>query len=369
MSEWPGWLPIREDLRDLVAYGAPQLDVHTRLNTNENPYGLSDSLVADIAESVRAIAKDLNRYPDRDALALRAALAAYAQRSSGVVFDDEQIWVANGSNEIIQQILQAFGGLGHRAIGFTPSYSMHSIIARTTQTSWIDGHRDADFTLSAESAVAQIQNARPQVVFVTSPNNPTGTAVSLETQAAILAAAREIGALVVIDEAYAEFARVGTKSALTLIKEFPNALVTRTMSKAFAMAGTRVGYLAADQDVIRALMLVRLPYHLSAVTQAVALAALRHTDELLATVDAIKGQRDRISAELGRMGYSPVPSDSNFVLFGPIADPAGMWKALLARGVLIRDVGLPGLLRVTAGTVAETTTFLEALEEIGEETR
>jgi histidinol-phosphate aminotransferase len=369
MSEWPKWLPIRDDLREISTYGAPQIDVRARLNTNENPYELSDSLVADIGASVQAIAKNLNRYPDRDALELRDALADYATRSSSTKISGEHVWAANGSNEIIQQILQAFGGDQHCAIGFTPSYSMHSIIARSTQTSWIEGHREADFTLKAESAIAQIRAARPQLVFITSPNNPTGTAVSLETQRAILETAREIGALVVIDEAYAEFARAGTKSALTLIEEFPNALVTRTMSKAFAMAGTRVGYLVADPVVIRALMLVRLPYHLSTVTQAVALAALRHTVELLATVDAIKVQRDRIIVELTRMGFSPVPSDANFVLFGTMTDSAAMWRALLARGVLIRDVGLPGLLRVTTGTVAETTAFLEALEQIGQETR
>lgn len=369
MSDWPKWLPIRDDLRELTPYGAPQLTVGVRLNTNENPYGLSDSLVVDIAESVRAIAKDLNRYPDRDASALRTSLAAYATRSCGVNFTSEQIWAANGSNEIIQQIFQAFGGHGHTALGFVPSYSMHSLIARTTGTEWIDGHRDPDFTLAAASAVAQIRDSRPEIIFITSPNNPTGTAVSLETQRAILEAAREIGALVVIDEAYAEFARAGTRSALTLLAEFPNALITRTMSKAFAMAGTRVGYLVADPVVIDALMIVRLPYHLSAVTQAVALTALRHAAELLATVDAIKVQRDRIIAELTRMGFTPVPSDANFVLFGPFSDPKAAWAALLARGVLIRDVGLPGLLRVTAGTVAETTAFLEALEEISQETR
>lgn len=369
MSEWPNWLPIRDDLRELMPYGAPQLEVSTRLNTNENPYGLSDSLVSDITKSVNAIAKDLNRYPDRDALDLRTALAAYATRSCGIDFTSEQTWAANGSNEVIQQILQAFGGHGHTALGFMPSYSMHSLIARTTGTSWIDGHRDPDFTLSAESAIAQIRGAKPQIIFITSPNNPTGTAVSLETQRAILETALEIGALVVVDEAYAEFARTGTLSALTLLRDFPNALVTRTMSKAFAMAGTRVGYLVADPVVVDALMIVRLPYHLSAVTQAVALAALRHADELLATVDAIKVQRDRIASELVSMGFAPVPSDANFVLFGPFADQKAAWTALLSRGVLIRDVGLPGLLRVTAGTVAETTAFLEALEEISQETR
>jgi histidinol-phosphate aminotransferase len=369
MSNWPDWLPIRNDLRELVAYGAPQLEARARLNTNENPFGLSDLLVDDIANSVRAIAKDLNRYPDREALALRSALAAYAQRSSAVSFGSEQIWAANGSNEIIQQILQAFGGIEHTAIGFTPSYSMHSIIAHTTQTSWIDGHRDVHFSLNSDAAVAQINACRPQIIFITSPNNPTGTVVSRETQRAILACALEIGALVVIDEAYAEFSRDPTQSALTLLAEFPNALVTRTMSKAFAMAGTRVGYLLANSSVIEALKLVRLPYHLSSVTQTVALAALRHSDELMATVDEIKLQRDRITSELSRIGFAPVPSDANFVLFGPIKNSAEMWGALLARGVLVRDVGLPGFIRVTAGTAAETTIFLEALEEIGQETR
>jgi len=367
MSEWPAWLPIRDELKALSPYGAPQLDVFARLNTNENPYSLSDALVTDIADSVRSIAKDLNRYPDREAIALRSALAEYLTRSTSVAVTADQTWAANGSNEIIQQILQAFGGAGHTAIGFTPSYSMHPLIARATGTRWIDGHRDADFALSAASAADQISEARPHIVFITSPNNPTGTAVPLETQKAILEVAREVGALVVIDEAYAEFSRPGTKSAITLLEEFPNALVTRTMSKAFAMAGTRLGYLAADPTIIAAMMIVRLPYHLGAVTQAVALAALRHADELLATVDAIKTQRDRIVSELTEMGFDPLSSDANFVLFGPIADAKATWEALLARGVLIRDVGLPGLLRVTAGTAAETTAFLEALREISQE--
>ncbi len=367
MSEWPTWLPIRDELKALSPYGAPQFEVFARLNTNENPYPLSDALVADIADGVRSIARDLNRYPDREATALRSALAQYLTQSTGIAVTADRTWAANGSNEIIQQILQAFGGAGHTAIGFTPSYSMHPLIARTTGTRWIDGHRDADFTLDASSAVDQILDARPQIVFITSPNNPTGTAVPHETQRAMLEASLEVGSLVIIDEAYAEFARPGTKSALTLLEEFPNALVTRTMSKAFAMAGTRLGYLAADPTIIAAMMIVRLPYHLSTVTQAVALAALRHTDELLATVDAIKVQRDRIISELTKMGFAPLPSDANFVLFGPITDVKATWQALLARGVLIRDVGLPGLLRVTAGTVAETTAFLEALGEISQE--
>ena len=246
---------------------------------------------------------------------------------------------------------------------------MHSIIARTTGTNWIEGHRDSDFNLNAESAIEQIKQSRPQIIYITSPNNPTGTSVSTETQRAIFETARELGAVVVVDEAYAEFAHTPTDSAVHLLGAFPNVLVTRTMSKAFAMAGTRLGYLVADSAVIDALMLVRLPYHLSAVTQAVALAALRHADELLATVEAIKDQRDRITEELTKMGFSPIHSDANFVLFGPFADSKVAWEALLDHGVLIRDVGLPGLLRVTAGTAAETTAFLEALGKISEETR
>jgi histidinol-phosphate aminotransferase len=258
-------------------------------------------------------------------------------------------------------LLQAFGGAGRTALGFTPSYSMHPIIAAGTGTGWVDGHRREDFTLDPAAAVAQLRAVRPDVVFVTSPNNPTGTAVDLGTVAELYAAT---DGLLVVDEAYAEFARPGTPSALTLLAGRPRLVVSRTMSKAFGMAGLRLGYLAADPAVVDALQLVRLPYHLSSLTQAAARAALAHTEELLATVDAVKAQRDRIVAALPGLGLTSVPSDANFVLFGRFPDARAAWQALLDRDVLVRDVGLPGWLRVTAGTPEETDAFLAALGEV-----
>jgi histidinol-phosphate aminotransferase len=354
-------LPLRPELRGRTPYGAPQLPARYRLNTNENPYPLPAALLADLAGSLSEAARDLNRYPDRDAVALRADLAGYLRRTSGEAVEPAQVWAANGSNEILQQLLQAFGGPGRTALGFTPSYSMHPIISAGTGTAWVDGHRRADFTIDAEAAAAQVREVRPDVVFVTSPNNPTGTAVAQETIAAIHDAT---DGMVVVDEAYAEFARAGTPSALSLLSGRPRLVVSRTMSKAFGMAGLRLGYLAADPAVVDALQLVRLPYHLSALTQAAARTALTHTDELLATVDAVKAQRDRIIAALPALGLTSVPSDANFVLFGRFADAAKAWQALLDHDVLVRDVGLAGWLRVTAGTPEETDAFLTALGEV-----
>ena len=355
-------LPLRDDLRGRTPYGAPQLEVAVRLNTNENSYPVPAELVTDIVAAVQAAASGLNRYPDRDVVALRTELAAYL----GHRLTTAQVWAANGSNEVLQQVLQAFGGAGRTALGFTPSYSMHPIIAAGTSTSWVDGMREGDYTLDAARAAAQVKEYEPDVVFCCSPNNPTGTALGLDVVQAVLAVAP---GMVVVDEAYAEFARPGTPSALTLLPDHPRLVVTRTMSKAFAMAGLRVGYLAADPAVVDALQLVRLPYHLSTLTQAVARAALRHTSALLAGVDAIKAQRDRIVAALPGLGLTSVPSDANFVLFGRFADSGSAWRALLERGVLVRDVGLPSWLRVTAGTPSEVDGFLAALAEVAEEER
>jgi histidinol-phosphate aminotransferase len=357
-------LPLRPELRGRSPYGAPQLPARYRLNTNENPYPLPAALLADLAAALADAARDLNRYPDRDAVALRADLAGYLRRTSGEPIGPEQVWAANGSNEILQQLLQAFGGAGRTALGFTPSYSMHPIIAAGTGTAWVDGHRRSDFTIDTDAAVAQVRDLGPEVVFITSPNNPTGTAVALEAIAAIHDAA---SGMVVVDEAYGEFARAGTPSALTLLPGRPRLVVSRTMSKAFGMAGLRLGYLAADPAVVDALQLVRLPYHLGALTQAAARTALAHTDGLLATVDAVKEQRDRIVTALPGLGLSSVPSDANFVLFGPFADAAAAWRGLLEHDVLVRDVGLPGWLRVTAGTPEETDAFLTALGEVARE--
>ncbi|MDP9241116.1 MAG: histidinol-phosphate transaminase [Actinomycetota bacterium] len=350
-------LPIRDGLRDRSPYGAPQLDVPVRLNTNENPHPPPAALVDDLAAAVRARGSTLNRYPDREAVALRRDLAAYLGHGLSV----EQVWAANGSNEVLQQVLQAFGGPERSAMGFEPSYAMHPNISAATATEWVSGHRAADFGLSAEAAVIQVRADEPDVVFLTSPNNPTGTALTLDVVRAVCAAAP---GMVVVDEAYAEFARSGTPSALTLLPEFERLVVTRTMSKAFAMAGARLGYLAAAPAVIDALRLVRLPYHLSTLTQAAARVALAHTTELLSTVDDVRAERDRLVAALTAMGCAVVPSDANFVLFGGFADAGAVWQALLDRGVLVRDVGLAGWLRVTAGLPAEVDTFLSALREV-----
>ena len=356
------WLPLRPDLAGRTAYGAPQLDVPVRLNTNENPYGPSPGLVRAIADAVAQVAGRLNRYPDRDAVALRQDLAAYL----GHGLSWHQVWAANGSNEVIQQLLQAFGGPGRTAIGFEPSYGMHPLIARATATGWVSGARETSFGLDAGRAVQAIRGQRPDLVFLTSPNNPTGGALPLAVIEAVCDAAP---GMVVVDEAYAEFARDGTQSALALLPRYRRLVVTRTMSKAFALAGARVGYLAADPAVIEALLLVRLPYHLSAVTQAVARAALAHAAEPLATVQALRAERDRLVDWLRGQGLAVAGSDANFVLFGEFGDAHAIWQALLERGVLIRETGPPGWLRVTAGTPAEMDAFRGALLPVLDGTR
>ncbi|MDF4250077.1 histidinol-phosphate transaminase [Streptomyces sp. WMMB303] len=362
-------LPIRDELRGKSPYGAPQLDVPVRLNTNENPYPLPEALVARIAERVTEAARHLNRYPDRDAVELRTGLADYLSRTAGHSVDHRQVWAANGSNEVLQQLLQAFGGPGRTALGFEPSYSMHALLARGTGTGWLSGPRDDDFTIDTEAAVRAIAEHRPDVVFVCSPNNPTGTAVSEETVLALHDAAQaarpEHGALVVVDEAYGEFSH--HPSLLPLIEGRPRLVLSRTMSKAFGAAGLRLGYLAAAPAVVDAVQLVRLPYHLSAVTQATALAALEHTDTLLGYVAQLKAERDRLVSELRALGCEVTDSDANFVQFGRFDGAAGshaVWEALLARGVLVRDNGVPGRLRVTAGTPEENDTFLDAVRAV-----
>ncbi|MGH8883523.1 MAG: histidinol-phosphate transaminase, partial [Stackebrandtia sp.] len=282
-------LPLRENLRGKSPYGAPQLSVPVQLNTNENPHPPSRALIDDVAESIRTAAVDLHRYPDRDAVALRTDLAAYLSSRTGVPVDTANVWAANGSNEILQQLLQAFGGPGRSALGFVPSYSMHPIISEGIDTEWVEAQRGSDFSLDIDYAVAQIGERRPDVVFVTSPNNPTGHSITLADLEPILEAAPGI---VIVDEAYGEFSAV--PSALALIDRYPAKLVvSRTMSKAFAFAGGRLGYLVAAPAVIEALLLVRLPYHLSVVTQAAARAALRHAGETLAGVAELAAQRER----------------------------------------------------------------------------
>lgn len=345
-------LPIREDLRGLSPYGAPQEHVRVQLNVNENTHPIPEDVATDIVTALAKAVLGVNRYPDREFTELRESLAGYL----GHGLTPDHIWAANGSNEVLQQTLQAFGGPGRSVLGFPPTYSMHSIIASGTGTKWLTAQRDAGYELSPEAVVAAIEREQPDVVFLCSPNNPTGTRLGLET---IAAAYDAHPGILLVDEAYAEFA--GGDTALTLLDGRPRLLVSRTMSKAFAFAGARLGYLAADPAVIDALRLVRLPYHLSALTQAAAVAALAHAPEMLAMVEDIKGQRDRMIAALPELGYTPLPSEANFVLFGGVDDPHATFEALFEQGILIRDVGIPNHLRVTAGSAAETTIFLDAL--------
>jgi histidinol-phosphate aminotransferase len=352
-------LPIRDDLRGREPYGAPQKHVRVELNVNENTHPIPSDVQADILSRISTALQRANRYPDREFVALRQSLAGYL--GHGLVPDN--IWAANGSNEILQQLLQAFGGPGRKALGFGPTYSMYPLLSLGTGTEWVAGDRDADYELSAERAVEWVTRVRPDIVILCSPNNPTGTPLSLDVVEAVYDATPGI---VIVDEAYAEFFPDGEPSALTLLPGRERLVISRTMSKAFAFAGVRLGYLAADPAVSEALRLVRLPYHLSVLTQAAATAALAHSSEMLAMVDDIKHQRDRIVAGLGALGYRAYRTWSNFVLFDGVANPHEVFDELLAEGIIIREQSLPGTLRVSAGTEAETSEFLDAMARYNE---
>lgn len=364
------WPPLREELRGIEPYGAPQLDVPVCLNVNENPYPPSPAVVADIATAVAEAAMTLNRYPDREFVELRKGLADYLNTEllksggGGHGIGPDQVWAANGSNEVMLQLLQAFGGPGRTAVSFAPTYSMYPEYARDAMTGWVAGRRHEDFSFDLDHARELIGEHRPTVVLLPSPNNPTGTALPHDVIGTLCALVARHDGIVVIDEAYAEFRREGTPSALELLDDHRNLVVTRTMSKAFALAGARLGYLAAAPDVCAALRVVRLPYHLSAVTQATASAALRHADELLANVDELRRERDSTVAWLREQGFEVADSDANFCLFGRFEDRHAVWQGLLDRGVLIRETGPNGWLRVSIGTADEMAAFRAALVEV-----
>jgi histidinol-phosphate aminotransferase len=349
-------LPIRESLKGRTPYGAPQLHVPVALNVNENTHEISEDILIDIISSLAQSLREINRYPDREFTALRESLANYLGHS----LTAENLWAANGSNEVLQQIFMAFGGPGRTALSFTPTYSMYSLIAQSTDTKYIEVEREHRHELSVDFVVAAIKKHKPDIVLICSPNNPTGTPVEL---AVIEAAYEATEGVLVIDEAYAEFS-LNENSALSLLPGRERLLISRTMSKAFSFAGARVGYLAADPAVCDAMRLVRLPYHLSALTQAAAEAALSHSPRMLATVSDIRDQRDRLYVALQDLGLDPYRSDANFILVGGIGNPEKTWQDLLDRGILVRNVGIPNTLRITAGTEAETTAVIEAITEI-----
>ena len=356
---WPAWLPLREDLTDLHPYGAPQIDVPIKLNTNENPYPLAADVSSEIAHEIEKVLGNLNRYPDRDAIELRSALARYINQQSDTSFDVKSIWVANGSNEILQSLFLAIGG---QALGFIPSYSMHPLIAKTTNTHWHDGNRKEDFSLDLDSATDQVRKLRPSLTFITSPNNPTGTALTISEISQLATVVAEVNGLLVVDEAYAEFSDIA--SAVTLLEKFPHIVVVRTMSKAFSLAGVRLGYLIAHPSVIDAMLLVRLPYHLSAITQAAARAALAKSDVLLKNVSALCQSREELAAELMKLGLTVIPSHANFLLFTGFNQSAKeLWNELVEHGILIRDVGIEGYLRITIGTPSENAQFISVLTQ------
>lgn len=351
-------LPLRSDLRGQAPYGAPQLEVPVQLNVNENPYPPSEKVVEDISKAVTIAVQNINRYPDREFLGLRADLASYLSEDTGTQLQAENIWAANGSNEVLQQLLQAFGGVGRTALSFAPTYPMYPEYSRNSLTQWVEGRRQGDFTLDIDHALDMISVHKPSVIFLTSPNNPTGTALTISEIESVLTAAPGI---VIVDEAYAEFRRSGVPSAVSLLPRYPNLVVSRTMSKAFALAGARLGYLATSRSIVDALRIVRLPYHLSAVTQAVARAALFNRDDLMAKVDELRQERDRTVFWLRSINLEVADSDANFVLFGRFIDRHAVWQELLDEGVLIRESGPAGWLRVSIGTSEEMHAFKTAL--------
>jgi histidinol-phosphate aminotransferase len=347
--------PIRDDLRGRKPYGAPQLNVPVSLNVNENTHRIPEEVAIDVVAAIAAALIDINRYPDREFTELRTALSKYL----GDGLTPENLWAANGSNEVLLQIFQAFGGTGRKALGFGPTYSMYSLLALTTGTSYVDAPRADKYELTPELVVDAIKQHKPSIVLLCSPNNPTGTPLSLSV---IEAAYEATEGIVVVDEAYAEFS--AEESATGLLTGRPRLLISRTMSKAFAFAGARVGYLAADPGAIDALRLVRLPYHLSSFTQAAARAALGHSELMLKTVADIRYQRDRLSLELTELGFEVYRSEANFVLFRGVKSSAESFESLLSQGILVRDVGIANTLRVSAGTETEISRFLEAASNL-----
>jgi histidinol-phosphate aminotransferase len=348
-------LDVRSDLLQVDPYVSPQAPARYRMNTNESPYPPPQALVDEVAEEIKSIA--LNRYPDRDANRLYDAISTH------VKWPRDGLWVANGSNEVFMHLLLAFGGPGRTAMVFEPTYALHSLIPRIAGSEVLTVGRGVDLHVDVDRARDEIEKHSPEIVIVCSPNNPTGDTESPATIEALLDVAP---GLVVVDEAYIEFAGAG-ESITPLLAERPNLVVTKTFSKAWRLAGVRIGYMLAAAELVQTLARVRLPYHLSAITQVVGEAAIRHSTETLDLVRAIASERDRIASGLQDLGIHCFPSRANFVLFR-VDDAPRVWDALVERDILIRRYdevrGLEGCLRVTAGLPEESDVFLGAMKEI-----
>ena len=345
----------RPGLEEVQPYAAPQPPARVRLNTNESPYAPPPEVLEEILAALRAA--ELNRYPDRDATDLFRALAAHLGMSS------DSLWVANGSNEILLHLFLAFGGPDRTCLTFEPTYSLHSTIARLTGTAIVTAERGEQFLIDRDTAVAVVKEKRPDIVMLCSPNNPSGGVEPLATTEVLLA---EAPGLVVLDEAYIDFAEEGD-SALPLVRRWDNLVIVRTFSKAWRLAAMRLGYMMADPGIADAMTKVRLPYHLSEVTQAAGRAVLEHIDAMRDSIVAIRKERDRLAPELADLGAAVYPSRANFILFR-VADAAGVWNGLLDRGVLVRNYSghrsLQGCLRVTVGLPEENDSFLGAMREV-----
>jgi histidinol-phosphate aminotransferase len=348
-------IPVRDDLRALDGYHSAQVDVRIRLNTNESPEPPPAAFRDAVAAEVSRV--DWHRYPDRAATELRAAIADFHG------MDPAQVFVANGSNEVLQTVLLAYAGPGRTVATFEPTYQMHAQIARVTGATVVEGERAADFTLDPAEVERVVTEFCPHVVFLTSPNNPTGLVEPVERVEQLLAIAP---GLVVVDEAYAQFAEW---TALDLVAEDRPLVVTRTFSKTWSMAGARLGYLVGPSWLVAELDKVVLPYHLDAVKQIAGRLALRYSDEMNDRVDHIVAERGRVVAAMGALPVEVFPSGANFVLFRvPAGTGRAVWQGLVDRSVLIRDCsGWPRLadcLRVTIGTPDENTEFLAALADV-----
>jgi histidinol-phosphate aminotransferase len=346
----------RSDLADLKPYRAPQMDAPVKLNTNESPYGPPEAFNEELRQRIAGLS--LNRYPIRDFTEVREKLAEYLK-----VLTD-RVWLANGSNEVILQLLLAFGGAERKVMTFEPTYGMHGQITRISGTRHLRARRNPNFTIHPEASIEAIQLHQPDVVFLCSPNNPTGNSNSAEEVIAICEASP---ALVILDEAYVEFSGRGH---LRLVEECENLVITRSFSKSWRLAGARIGYLVAPARIIEEVQKVRLPYHFSALSQATVLTALNHADEIMGTIETIAFERTKMYEELTTLrGVTAFPSDANFILFRCDSRPATeVWQDLLDRGILVRDFSeVPGCercLRVSVGTHEENEKFLEALSTL-----
>jgi histidinol-phosphate aminotransferase len=350
------WVPaIRDDLVSLEPYVAHQVPARYRLNTNESPYPPSQSVLDAIAAGFADLA--LHRYPERDAPSLRAALGDYTGRRP------DEIWVANGSNEVLQHLFLAFAGPGRKVLTFEPTYSLHSLIARIAGSHVVQDLRGDNLQIDADRAVSAVRQEQPDVVMLCSPNNPSGGCDPIGLVQALLA---EVRGLVIVDEAYGEFAEP-EESVAPLLDDHPNLVVVKTLSKAWRLAGARIGYMLANPAVTTEMLRVRLPYHLSSITQLIGGVALAHTNEALEKIGAIVGERDRLAIELQALGLKTYPSRANFVLF-EVDDAGAVWQALLDREVLIRNYStqplLDNCLRVTAGLPDENEAFVAAIREV-----